>query len=50
MKSTTYTTTRFDVVADPGNIGLLPGHPERAEGLAQQLFRLMDERLGVGES
>jgi hypothetical protein len=50
MKSIAYTTTRFAVVADPVNIGLLPGHPERAERLAQQLFHLLGERSGAGES
>jgi Luciferase-like monooxygenase len=50
MKSTTYVSTRFDVVADPINIGLPPDHPERANGPAQQLFPLIGERSGSWES
>lgn len=50
MESTTYVTTRFDVIAAPVNIGLLTGRPQRADGLTQQLFHLIGERSGSGES
>lgn len=47
MKPTTYGPTRFDVVADPVNLGFLTDHPEQAYRPVQQLFHLMGERSGA---